>query len=99
MRFTTIAAVSFGLLAVSADAKPVPISTSIAAAIAAPDRRPDNVKLDEGRKPAQVLEFLGVRPGMNVLDLFGANGYWAEIMAPAIGSGRDTIWQPTQFYT
>ena len=32
-------------------------------------------------------------------DLFGANAYWAEIMAPVVGpKGRDTIWEPTQFY-
>src|SRR5437764_10811084 len=72
---------------------------SVAAALAAPDRRPDNVKLDEGRKPVAVLQYLGLKPGMKVLDLFGANGYWAEIMAPAIGpKGHDTVWQPTQFY-
>jgi predicted methyltransferase len=79
-------------------AAPAP-RTGIAAALAAPDRRPDNVKLDEGRKPAQVLQFLGLRPGMKVLDLFGANGYWAEIMVPVIGpKGHDTVWQPTQFF-
>src|SRR4051812_13371652 len=98
MRFTTIAVFSLALAAATAvDAKPASISTSVAAAMAAPDRRPENVKLDEGRKPAQVLEFLGLRPGMNVLDLLGANGYWAELMVPAIGNGHDTIWQPTQF--
>ena len=47
--------------------------------------RPDNVKLDASRKPAQVLQFLGLKPGMHVLDLFGANAYWAEIMAPGVG--------------
>jgi predicted methyltransferase len=100
MRFTTLVAASLALTAIAPlGAKPAPISTTIAAAMASPDRRPDNVKIDEGRKPAQVLEFLGLRPGMNVLDLFGANGYWAELMVPAIGSkGHDTIWQPTQFY-
>jgi predicted methyltransferase len=98
MRFTTIAALSFAIAALPANAKPAPISTSIAAAMASPDRRPDNVKLDEGRKPAQVLEFLGLKPGMSVLDLFGANGYWAELMAPAIGpKAHDTIWAPSQF--
>jgi predicted methyltransferase len=96
MRFTTFAALSLAL-ATSAAAKPAPIAASIATAMSSPDRRPDNVKLDEGRKPAQVLEFLGLTADMNVLDLFGANGYWAELMVPAIGSGHDTIWQPTQF--
>jgi predicted methyltransferase len=68
--------------------------------LAAADRSADNVKLDEGRKPAQVLQFLGLRPGMHVLDLFGANAYWAEIMAPVVGpKGHDTVWAPTQFYS
>ncbi|HET7575277.1 MAG TPA: methyltransferase [Sphingomicrobium sp.] len=78
---------------------PAPAPVTISAAVAAPDRDPDNVKLDEGRKPAEVLAFLGLKPGMNVLDLFGANAYWAEIMAPVVGpKGHDTVWQPTQFY-
>ena len=73
---------------------------SIAAAVAATDRNPDNVKLDEGRKPAQILQFLGVKLGMHVLDLFGGNAYWAEVMAPVVGpTGHDTVWEPTQFYS
>jgi predicted methyltransferase len=73
---------------------------TIAAAVAASDRNPDNVKLDAGRKPAQVLQFLGLKPGMHVLDLFGSNAYWAEIMAPVLGpKGHDTVWEPTQFYS
>jgi len=70
----------------------------VAAAIAAADRTPDNVKLDEGRKPADVLNFFGLRKGSQVIDMFGANLYWAEIMAPVAGPrGRVTIWQPSQF--
>ncbi len=74
--------------------------TEIAAALAAPGRTPDNVKLDEGRKPVEVLSFFGLRRGMRVLDMFGANQYWAEIMAPVVGPrGRVVVWQPTQFLT
>jgi predicted methyltransferase len=99
MRYRSLAAVSLFLAALPVSATAAPQSSSVAAALASPDRRPDNVKLDEGRKPAQVLQFLGLRPGMKVLDLFGANGYWAEIMVPAIGpKGHDTVWQPTQFF-
>ena len=98
MRYRTLAAFSLILAAIPATAA-APAASTIAAAIASPDRRPDNVKLDEGRKPAAVLQYLGLKPGMQVLDLFGANGYWAEIMVPVIGpKGHDTIWQPTQFY-
>lgn len=72
----------------------------ISAAVAAPGRTADNIKLDESRKPAEVLKFLGLRPGMHVLDLFGGNAYWAEIMTPVVGSrGHVTVWEPTQFYS
>jgi len=70
----------------------------IAAAVASPSRTPDNVKLDEFRKPAEVLEFFGLKPGMNAIDMFGANRYWSEIMAPVVGpQGSVIVWQPTQF--
>jgi predicted methyltransferase len=36
---------------------------------------------------------------MRVIDLFGANRYWSEIMAPAVGpKGHVLVWEPTQFY-
>jgi predicted methyltransferase len=79
-------------------ARPVPVP-SIAAAVAAPGRTPDNVTMDQGRKPAQVLQFLGLHRGMHVLDLFGGNLYWTEIMAPVVGpKGSVLIWEPAQFY-
>ena len=81
-------------------AKPAAAPDPIAAAVASPDRSPDNVKLDESRKPAEVLKFLGLRPGMRVADPFGGNFYWAEITGRAVGpKGHVTVWQPQQFYT
>lgn len=99
MRFSSLAALSLILAATSVPTIAAP-ATTVAAALKASDRSPDNVKLDESRKPAEVLAFAGLRPGMHVLDLFGANAYWAEIMAPVVGpKGHDTIWEPTQFYS
>jgi len=99
MRLTKFAAFALLLTAAPLSAAPAP-SVSIAAAVASPARSPDNVKLDEGRKPAQVLKFLGLKSGMNVLDLFGANAYWAEMTAPVVGpKGHVTVWMPTQFYS
>jgi predicted methyltransferase len=100
MRSFKVVAVSLALIASPLSAKAVVLPpANVSAAVAAPGRTADNVKLDESRKPAQVLQFLGLRQGMNVLDLFGANAYWAEIMAPAVGpKGHVTVWEPTQFY-
>jgi predicted methyltransferase len=76
-----------------------PPAASLPAAVAnAAARSPDNVKLDESRKPAELLAFFGLKPGMQVLDMFGINRYWAEIMAPAVGpKGHVTVWQASQF--
>lgn len=88
------AAIALSLSPTAASAAPI----SIAAAVAAPTRTPDNVKLDESRKPADVLTFFRLSKGMRVIDMFGANAYWAEIMAPVVGPrGHVTVWQPTQF--
>ena len=83
------------LVPVAASAEPADVASAIAATSA---RTEANVKLDEGRKPAAVLEFFGLQKGMQVIDMFGANQYWAELIAPAVGpTGRVTVWQPTQF--
>src|SRR4051812_6159475 len=79
----------------AAAAAPAP---NVAAAVASSGRSADNVKLDESRKPAAVLEYLGLRPGMSAIDLFGGNRYWAEIMAPVVGpKGHVLVWEPSQF--
>jgi predicted methyltransferase len=78
-----------------AKAEPAPVAASVAATSA---RTEANVKLDEGRKPAELLTFLGLEKGMRVIDMFGANQYWSEIIAPAVGpEGSVVVWQPNQF--
>lgn len=99
MRGLKLAAISLALVAVPLPAQRVQPPANVTAAVGnTAARTPDNVKLDESRKPAQLLRFFGLRRGMQVLDMFGGNKYWAEIMAPAVGPrGHVTVWQPTQF--
>jgi predicted methyltransferase len=79
----------------SVTAKPA----NVAAAVAQPGRDAENVKLDEGRKPAELLKFAGLQQGMTVIDMFGGNRYWAELIGPAVGpKGKVLVWEPTQFY-
>jgi predicted methyltransferase len=74
-------------------------SARFAAALANPARTEAARKLDEGRKPAEVLAFLGLQPGMHVADLITGSGYWAQIMAKVVGpKGSVTAWEPDQFY-
>ena len=93
--FWIAAVVALAVSAVPAQAEPANVAAAVANTAA---RSEANVKLDEGRKPVELLSFLGLERGMHVLDMFGANRYWAEIIAPAIGpEGTLIVWQPTQF--
>lgn len=95
----TLMKIVLGLALAAAPAGLGAAPANVAAAAKAEGRSADNVKLDASRKPAELLTFLGLQQGMNVADMFGGNRYWAEIIAPAVGSkGRVTVWEPTQFY-
>jgi predicted methyltransferase len=54
-------------------------------ALSGPDRAVSDFIRDPVRKPVQVLDFLGVTPGMTVLDLYAAGGYYTFIFSKAVG--------------
>jgi predicted methyltransferase len=56
-----------------------------AALVAAPDRTPQDRALDGGRRPAEMLAFLDVRPGMRAAEIGAGGGYTAELLARAVG--------------
>ena len=71
---------------------------NIAAAVAMTDRPADAVKLDAGRRPVEVLKFLGLRRGDQVLDVMAGSGYYSEIIGRAIGpNGTVTALEPPAF--
>lgn len=41
---------------------------------------------DAGRKPFEVVEVLGIKPGMKVIDIIAAGGYYTEVLAQTVGS-------------
>ncbi len=90
-------------LAVAAVALPVGVGAKsspsfIPAAVPAPGRPADQIKLDASRKPAEVLAFAGLKRGMNVADIMAGAGYYTEIMARVVGpKGRVTAYEPAQF--
>ncbi len=61
------------------------IPAHIAAAVAAPERSAKDRERDARDKPAELLAFAGVEPGMKVADVFGGSGYWTEIFSRAVG--------------
>jgi predicted methyltransferase len=50
-----------------------------------PERTDADRALDQRRHPEDMLEFIGVRPGMRVLDLSAGRGYTTELLARVVG--------------
>jgi predicted methyltransferase len=76
-------------LAACAVGPPAPDAGHYASIVAAPDRSAADRVNDARRKPAEMLAFIGVRPGMTVEDLSAARGYTSELLARAIApSGK-----------
>jgi len=78
----------------TARAEPAPPPSNeaiIDAAIASTDRLPDDSKEDDWRRPKEVLTFLGVKPGMAVLDYFSAGGYYTELLSRIVGEQGKVI--------
>jgi len=74
----------------TATARP-PAAPELAALVAAQDRTLADRARDPARRPAELLAFLEVRPGMRVAELGAADGYTAELLARAVGPAG-TVW-------
>lgn len=60
------------------------------------DRSADDQALDTGRKPNEMLAFLGIRRGMRVAEIASGGGYTAEILARAVGDQGEVYGQNPQ---
>jgi predicted methyltransferase len=49
------------------------------------DRADADKQRDAGRKPAEVIQFLGITEGMSVVDIIAASGYYTEVLSVAVG--------------
>jgi predicted methyltransferase len=71
---------------------------AIAAAVADPGRPQSDVKRDTLRKPAEMLEFAGIKPGMKVMDMIPGGGYFTRLFAKAVGpTGFVYSFQPDEW--
>jgi predicted methyltransferase len=55
------------------------------AIVAAPDRSDADRNTDKRREPVKLLNFIGVKDGMKVLDMEAGAGYTTELLARAVG--------------
>ena len=85
---------------VAVGAESATIADVIALAIAN-SNRPDADRADDAaRKPAEMLAFAGVAPGMTVLELEAGGGYYTELLSQIVGPGGEVIMQnPPAFDT
>jgi len=51
-----------------------------------PARSEADRERDALRKPAEVMQFFGVEPGMNVLDVHSGGGYYSELLSYVVGA-------------
>ena len=65
------------------------VATDLATMLAS--RSEEDRARDAGRKPAEVIAAIGIEPGMNVLDVMAASGWYTEVLSIAVGpSGHVT---------
>jgi len=75
---------AFALPAIAADG-------AIEKSIASPERTAADRERDAREKPAEVLAFAGVKPGMVIADIFAAGGYYTELLAGVVGDGGKVL--------
>ncbi len=67
-------------------------------AVANPARSDADRERDAGRKPAQVLEFMRIEPGMTILDMFSGGGYYSEILSYVVGENGSVLAHSNEAY-
>ncbi|HET9638673.1 MAG TPA: methyltransferase domain-containing protein [Allosphingosinicella sp.] len=98
MRRTALVTIMLAMAAPAAAKAPAGSPADVAAGMAAPGRPKAATDLDEVRKPAEVLRFMGLKKGDRVLDYFTGTGYYADIVARAVGpKGHVVGWNAASF--
>jgi len=81
-----VAALALGACTTMAPAPRGPVIPAfLASAVADPARPTADRERDADRRPAEVLAFAGLTPGMKVADLIPGGGYFTRIFSKAVG--------------
>jgi predicted methyltransferase len=76
---------------------PPPPEKSLSDILAGDHRAAENRARDTYRHPQQTLEFFGIRPDMTVIEIWPANGWYTEVLAPYLRDKGQYIaahWDP-----
>jgi len=63
----------------------------VTSAVADKGRPAEDVARDPVRKPAEMLDFAGVKPGMRVVDFLPGRGYFTRLFAKAVGPTGEVL--------
>jgi predicted methyltransferase len=92
------AAVSSLALIVAASALHAATPSAIDSAIADTTRPAADRDRDAERKPAEMLAFAGVKPGMVVIDMIPGGGYFTRLFSDVVGpTGKVVAYAPDEF--
>jgi predicted methyltransferase len=84
------------LMAASGAALAADIPANVAAAVADSGRPAADTALDAARKPAEILTFINLKPGMKVVDVI-PGPYWDRMFSKAVGpSGHVYMFLPLE---
>ncbi|MCF8474965.1 MAG: methyltransferase domain-containing protein [Emcibacter sp.] len=70
----------------------------IQAAVDNPVREESDRIRDVNRKPAEIIKFMGIKPGMTVMEMLAGSGYYAEILSHVVGDEGKVIALNNQSY-
>lgn len=66
-------------------------TAAVLAVMSSPDRLEADVQRDQRSKPQFVIPLLNLEPGDRVVDIFGAGGYYSELLARAVGEQGEAL--------
>ena len=89
---------SLFLMAPCPDGGGMEIPDAVAKAVSNPQRPTEDIAKDANRKPAEVLSFFNIEPGMTVLDIFSGGGYYTEMLNSIVGEDGKVIAHSNQAY-
>lgn len=94
LRSTAYSLIAVAILQLAVAAPNDPIE----AAIASEERMPGDRIEDTWRKPAEILRFLEVAPGHDVLDFYAGPGYYSELLSRIVGPTGSVIVYNNELY-
>ncbi len=84
-KFALVCASALVMVSATALAASAKLPAYVSSALADKARPEADTKLDEARRPGELIVFAGIKPGMKVADLLPGGGYFTHLFADVVG--------------